>query len=307
MDGVLVVDKPVGLTSHDVVARVRRALGESRIGHTGTLDPMATGVLPLVVGRATRLASMLSGAEKQYEASVRLGCSTDTYDATGRRPGDDSGLTAAQAPPAPPPGVGESDVRRELARFRGEFRQTPPRFSAKKIGGVAAHRLARRGEDVQPRPVDVRVSALELLEYVSGVARLRVTASAGFYVRSLAHDLGEALGCGGHLTALRRTASGPFTLAAAVPLEAVQLEGTAASGRLLPLGALLLDVPGVTLTGPGATRVSHGNAVGPGDLAGAVPPLGAAPRVRLLDQSGALLALAEPRPGGLLQPVVVLV
>jgi tRNA pseudouridine55 synthase len=307
MDGVLVVDKPAGLTSHDVVARVRRALGESRIGHTGTLDPMATGVLPLVVGRATRLASMLSGAAKQYEAAVRFGCATDTFDATGRRPGDEEGPTAAEAPPAPPAQLDAATVERALEPFRGTFQQSPPRFSAKKIAGVAAYKLARRRQDVQPAPVEVTVHSVELLDYADGVASLRVTASAGFYVRSLAHDLGEALGVGGHLVALRRTAAGPFTIDDAVPLQVIQSEGGAAAARLIPLDRLLREVPGVTLTDQGARRARHGNAVGPSEVVDGLPGRSAEGRVRLLDPSGALLGLAEPRAGGLLQPVVVLV
>src|SRR5687768_8311236 len=190
MDGVLIVDKPSGPTSHDVVARVRRALGTKRIGHTGTLDPLATGVLPLVIGKATRLASLLSSSEKTYEAAVRLGCATETFDAAERQ-------AAGMAPP-PAPDVRREDVERALDEFRGEYLQTPPRYSAKKIGGIASHRLARRNQPAQPAAVRVSVSELRLLDVRDGLVQLTVTASAGFYVRCLAHELGRRLGCGGH-------------------------------------------------------------------------------------------------------------
>jgi tRNA pseudouridine55 synthase len=304
MDGVIVIDKPAGLTSHDVVARVRRALGEKRIGHTGTLDPMATGVLPLVIGRATRLASNLSGAAKTYEAGIRLGCATDTYDATGRVADRADAPLAAALDIPPPADVTTASIEAALGRFRGSYEQTPPPFSAKKVGGVAAYKLARRQQDVALTPVPVLVSELTLLGYLGGVATVRVTASAGFYVRSLAQDLGAALGCGAHLASLRRTRAGPFSEAVATPLETVVDEGPGAAARLIPIDDLLGDVPAVRLTERGARRAGHGNAVGPGDCEGPVPGAG---RVRLIDPQGRLLGLAEPRPGGLLQPVVVLV
>src|SRR3954463_3710483 len=168
MDGLLVVNKPPGLTSHDVVARVRRVLRERRIGHTGTLDPLATGVLPLVIGRATRLASLFSGAEKEYDAAIRLGLATDPYDAAHR----------SDPPPPAPAGVRGPDVDAALDEFRGTFSQVPPAYSAKKIDGVAAYKLARRSEPVQVRPVTVTVTQLALLSYTDGLARVRVRASA---------------------------------------------------------------------------------------------------------------------------------
>lgn len=306
MNGVLVIDKPTGPTSHDVVALVRRALGETRVGHTGTLDPMATGVLPLVVGRATRLASLLSGADKTYEAGVRFGCATDTYDATGRVAGDPDAPVASTLEIGPPEGLTAAAIEAALPRFRGTYEQTPPQYSAKKIGGVASYKLARRRVDVAPAPVQVTVHELVLLGYEDGLATVRVTATAGFYVRSLAHDLGAVLGCGGHLAALRRTRAGSFTLDAAVPLELVQREGAAAERRLIPLDQLLPDIPAARLTEGGARRAGHGAAVGPADIAAAAADTGGG-RVRLLDAGGHLLGLAEPRPGGVLQPVVVLV
>jgi tRNA pseudouridine55 synthase len=309
MNGVLVIDKPAGCTSHDVVARVRRALGESRIGHTGTLDPLATGVLPLVIGRATRLASMLSGADKQYEAGVRFGYATDTYDSTGSVAPDSRYSDDPDARPPIDELVDMAAIEAALVPFRGTFQQTPPKFSAKKIDGVAAHRRARRNQEVEMRPVTVSVSELVLLGYADGLARLRVTATAGFYVRSLAHDLGAELGCGAHLESLRRTRAGEFGLDRAVPLDRVQSEGLAAAGLMVPLEQLLTEVPAVVLTDRGAARAGHGNVVGPEDLRNPAQTVGSAwaTRVRLLTGEGVLLGLAEPTPAGLLHPVVVLV
>jgi tRNA pseudouridine55 synthase len=311
MHGVLVVDKPAGCTSHDVVARVRRALGESRIGHTGTLDPLATGVLPLVIGRATRLASMLSGADKQYEAGVRFGWATDTYDSTGSvtSGANRSADAGCGLPSTGPEGLDIIAIEAALSAFRGTFEQTPPKFSAKKIDGVAAHRRMRRNQEVEMRAVTVSVSELVLLGYADGLAHLRVTATAGFYVRSLAHDLGAALGCGAHLESLRRTRAGEFGLDHSVPLDRIQSEGAAAARLMVPLEQLLTGVPAVVLTERGAVRAGHGNVVGPDDLRDPGQVLGttSGAKVRLLDASGGLVGLAEPTPAGLLHPVVVLV
>ena len=302
VDGVLVIDKPSGPTSHDVVARARRALQEKRIGHTGTLDPLATGVLPLVVGRATRLASFLSSGEKSYEARVRLGSATASYDAAER-------LLAGEPPP-PAPDLVTEQVANALQAFAGTYLQAPPPYSAKKIGGVAAHRLARRDTPVQPEPVTVTVSELELGGYQDGLALVKVTATAGFYVRSLAHELGARLSCGGHLEGLRRVRAGTFTLANAVPLETVESEGSAARLRMLPLEALLPDFPAVRLNDRGERRVSHGNSVSFEDVASGIDQFAGTaehPHVRLLTASGTLMAIAQPAPGGVLRPTIVLV
>ena len=298
IDGVLVIDKPSGPTSHDVVARVRRALREKRIGHTGTLDPLATGVLPLVIGRATRLASLLSSDRKTYEAGVRLGCATPSYDAAER--------LADGLPPPPDPGVSREDIDAALASFRGTFLQAPPPYSAKKIGGVAAHRLARRDTPVQPASVSVTVLELELLGVDEGLVRLRLTTTAGFYVRSLAHDLGVQLGCGAHLEALRRTNAGDFSIDQATPLDVLEQEGHEAARRLIPMAEMLPDLPSVRLSERGVTRVSHGNHVGPAEFL-VVDTLGTNGKVRLLDADGQLLAIANAGPDGLLRPAVVLV
>jgi tRNA pseudouridine55 synthase len=304
MNGVLVVDKPAGPTSHDVVARVRRALGTPRVGHTGTLDPLATGVLPLVVGSATRLASLLSGAEKEYEAGVRLGAATETYDAAHR----------TGPPPAPPEGIDRARVDAALDEFRGTYAQSPPPYSAKKIQGVPAYKLARRNEPVQPRSVPVTVPYLALTSYDAGLATLRVRSSAGFYVRSLAHDLGARLGCGAHLETLRRVRAGTFDEAMSVTLTAVESEGPAAVRWLIPLSQLLPQVPAVVLNERGVRRATHGNELAPGDLespqdlrAGVEGQDAGQSRWRLLDGTGALLGIAEMRLGGVLHPVIVLV
>src|SRR3982751_5194175 len=207
MDGLLVIDKPAGPTSHDVVARMRRALGERRIGHTGTLDPGASGVLPLVVGRATRLAKFLSGGSKIYEAIVRLGVATNTYDADG------SPVGAAWTGAMP----SRDAIDAALAAFRGVCLQRPPIYSAKKIDGERSYNIARASHPAQPAgpapaAVSVTVHRLDLVGVNSEEVTLVVEASAGFYVRSLAHDLGQRLGTGAHLSALRRTQASGLTL-----------------------------------------------------------------------------------------------
>jgi tRNA pseudouridine55 synthase len=303
MDGVLVIDKPAGPTSHDVVAVARRALGGARVGHTGTLDPLATGVLPLVVGRATRLASFMTGADKEYIARIRFGIATATYDAEG---------LDAEARSAPATGLADSVVRRALEGFVGRYQQTPPPFSAKKIAGTPAYKLARHDAAVVIRPVDVTVTELELLSFAQDEAQVRLVCSSGFYVRSLAHDVGATLGCGAHLAGLRRTRAGEFSLSDAVTLDVVAAGAVDVVARcLVPLGRLLGRLPSVVVSASGAKRVGHGADLGPRDLEGppAAQVMGPSTDAvwRLVDTSGMLLALAERRAGGLLHPVVVLV
>lgn len=293
VDGVLVVDKPPGPTSHDVVARVRRALGTPRVGHTGTLDPQATGVLPLVVGKATRLAQFLSASVKEYDALVAFGRATDTYDAAGAVTEETGRQPSAEA------------VEAALERFRGAFLQAPPAYSAKKVDGERAYARARRAEAVTPAPVAVTVERLELTGWDGALACVRVRASAGFYVRSLAHDLGVALGTGAHLAGLRRIRAGAFTLDQATPFELLGPEHRASLlRRLQPLEQLLPHVPALRLTARGARRAGHGQDVGPADFEGAAPASG---HVQLLGPDGTLVALAtaagEP---GFLHPSVVL-
>ena len=312
MNGVLVVDKPAGPTSHDVVAVVRRAIGLSRVGHTGTLDPLATGVLPLVIGSATRLASFMSGADKEYVARIRFGVATATYDAEGlpsRTEAPAAGLAAAVARLTAP------DITEALHAFEGRFLQTPPPFSAKKVGGTPAYKLARQRKPVDVKPVDVTVREIELRAYSDGLAEVRLVCSSGFYVRSLAHDLGERLGCGAHLEGLRRTRAGELTLDDAVTLDVVARDGLpVVERRLIPMSRLLTHLPSVVVSDLGAKRTGHGRALGPEDLDGPFPAATAASgegsegrRLRLLDRAGALLGLAESRGDGLLHPVVVLV
>jgi tRNA pseudouridine55 synthase len=310
MNGVLVVDKPLGPTSHDVVARVRRAIGITRIGHTGTLDPLATGVLALVIGRATRLAQFLSADEKEYVAGIRLGLATATYDAEERLVRNGVGNPVLLRPVAHRPALAEADLREAIAGFEGTFWQVPPPFSAKKVAGTPAYLLARLQKNVELKPVQVTVREIQLTGYADGLATVRVACSSGFYVRSLAHDLGQRLGCGAHLESLRRTRAGEFGLDRAVALSVVQEEGPAALARLVPVEALLPRLPHVVVNERGAQRVAHGNTLTAQDLWDAdrtVPP-GAAPGpVRVMDAEGALLAIGQPAAGGLLQPVVVLV
>jgi tRNA pseudouridine55 synthase len=320
MNGLLVIDKPAGLTSHDVVARVRRIVKERAVGHTGTLDPAATGVLPLVLGKATRLARFLSASDKSYEAIITLGASTDTADSAG------SPIGAPYGGPLP----ARDEIDRSLDAFRGPFMQAPPAYSAKKIGGKRSYKLARAASaaastlrpsfDTQPwslllRPtsVPVVVHRLDLLDVDGDRVALRVDCSAGFYVRSLAHDLGLALGTGAHLTALRRTRSGEWTLESAIALDTAEREPERAVQRVIPLARMLESVPSVVLMADGVQRVKHGREVRPSDCEKGVRPLfdpqsTIPPYIRLLDSAGDLIGIAQPAAiPGLLHPSVVLV
>lgn len=286
-EGGLVVDKPAGLTSHDVVAAARRALGQPRVGHTGTLDPLATGVLVLLLGRATRLAQFLSGARKTYLATVVFGQATSTYDAEGEPVG-----------PAREAAIDRGSLEEAVNQFRGAFLQTPPAVSAKKIGGHRAYDLARIG-DVVLAPAPVEVSTLDVVEFDGTRLVLRVTASAGFYVRSLAHDLGQRLGPGAHLTALRREQSGLLGLGDAVPFEVLMTDPVEAARRVVAMGDLLADWPSAILGEAEREAVSHGR---PFQHAAAAN----GKRLRLLGPDGRLVGVAERR-AGFLHPVLVLV
>jgi len=298
MDGVLVVDKPQGLTSHDVVAVARRCLKASHIGHTGTLDPHATGVLPLACGRATRLVRFLSASEKHYEATIRFGLTTDSYDITGTEVSRSDGVPTREA------------VERVVESLRGDHLQMPPAFSAKKVAGQRAYAMARRSEPVALRPVPVRLMTADVLEFTGRSLRVALSCSAGFYVRSFAHVIGEQVGTGACLETLRRTRSGPFDLSNAVSLDDLHRDPTAAAGRAVPLDRLLLDLPGARLTDEGRSRVSRGQDVDrahfwPEDSSCLEPR--PADWVRLLDSGGRLLALGIPaRSPQALHPAVVL-
>jgi len=297
VDGVLVVDKPEGPTSHDVVARTRRALGVRAIGHTGTLDPMATGVLVLVIGRATRLAQFLSGHRKTYEAVVRLGLTTDTWDRTG---------APSAGSPAPLPGDAADGLAPALAGFVGVGPQLPPPYSAKKVDGVRAHVLARRGREVTVAPAIVELHEARVTGIDGPLVRLTLVTSAGYYVRSLVQELGQALGCGACLEALRRTASGEFRVAEAVLLGDVERDPGAAAARVVPMERLLPDLPAVVLDEEGVRRACHGNDV---ELTGVTVQAagGRNEAVRLLAPDGSLVAIGRPTGrSGVLHPAVVL-
>jgi len=298
-----------------VVIRTRRALQIKKIGHIGTLDPLATGILPLVIGRATRLADFLSIAPKIYEASIRLGTSTDTFDRTGVLQQSTSktimGLESRTGLL-----VDRHRVQNVLNKFTGSFLQTPPPFSAKKIEGQRAYTLARRGRPITPEPVNVHVERLDLLEFTVDLLRIRLVCSPGFYVRSLANDIGQALGCGAYLEALRRERSGEFGLETALSVSDIQQQGVAALTQIIPLSKLLQHLPSVKLTLRGQTRAAHGNLLLERDISNGMGSnlsrstagvMDSTTWIRLLSQDGSLIALAQPKPTGLLHPMVVLV
>jgi tRNA pseudouridine55 synthase len=256
--GVLPVDKPPGPTSHDLVNAARRALGERRVGHTGTLDPFASGLLLLCVGQATRLAEYLTGLDKGYEATARLGVTTDSGDRDGATISVSDGWA----------GVTPEAVEAALDPLRGSILQTPPALSAKKVGGVPAHRRVRKGEDVALEPHAVTVHELEVVDVVLPDVRLRVRCSSGTYVRALARDMGEALGVGAHLTALRRTSVGPFRVEAAVAPDAMG-DADAVTRAMIPPLAAMGHLPLVEVDDEGAARLVQGRRVAAPGMAGA--------------------------------------
>jgi tRNA pseudouridine55 synthase len=291
--GVVVVDKPAGPTSHDVVDRVRRALGVRRVGHTGTLDPFATGVLAVCVGKATRLARFLGGGVKEYRATVRLGFATVTDDATGPPLGPARSVT-----------IEEAAVHAACASLVGELHQIPPAYSAKHVGGRRLHEMARAGVAVERSASAVTVHAIGVISISRDRLELDVRCSTGTYVRALARDLGEALGVGGHLEALRRTRTGAFDLAAAVSWE--EIPGLR-SDRLIPMSRLLDDMPAVTVSADGVAALRHGRALGRGHVLSGFPDGNPPERVRVLGSDGeSLLALAVPRGFGAGPPGVAM-
>ncbi|HWF03037.1 MAG TPA: tRNA pseudouridine(55) synthase TruB, partial [Candidatus Angelobacter sp.] len=252
MDAVLIIDKPAGMTSHDVVARVRRITGEKSIGHLGTLDPMATGVLPLVLGRFTRLAQFYGEADKRYEGAIRFGWATDTYDAEGKPTSAEQSVNFSV-----------DQVREAAKEFMGEIAQYPPPFSAKKIAGIPAHRLARKGQPVELKPKQVEIKELEFPSCDGKVAHFKAWVSSGTYLRSLAHDIGKKLGPGAHLSALKRTAVREFPIEEAYSLE--QVEQARATNTLDDLflhpRLVLPEFPAVVASAESASRIRHGGAV----------------------------------------------
>jgi tRNA pseudouridine55 synthase len=273
-DFILPVDKPEGPTSHDVVRAARKALGSRRIGHTGTLDPFASGLLLLCVGQATRLAEYLSAQDKTYEAVARLGVTTDTLDTEGAVIEERAGWQR----------LTPSEVEAVLARFRGEIDQVPPEYSAKKVGGVAAYQRARRGETVALEPARVRIESLELTELDLPKVGLRVTCSSGTYVRALARDIGHALGVGAHLVSLRRTVIGDLSVERALAYEDLGDPGRIAAAALTPLEALG-HLPRLDVDDADLARIMHGGSV--------VVPGASTSGTILLAHAGALVAIGQ--------------
>ena len=295
VNGLLVIDKPAGITSHDVVGRLRKISGERSIGHLGTLDPMATGVLPLMVGRYTRLAQFFSTAEKSYEGTIRFGFATDTYDADGEAQGRDRSAEAAAA-------LSLERVREAAGRFQGEMEQMPPVFSAKKIAGTPAYKLARKGETPELKPVKINIASFEICGLDGAEASFTMRISAGGYVRSVAHELGRDLGFGAHLSRLRRTQAGPFTLAEAHTLE--ELEPLAGDREALEQicvhpRALLPEMPAVTGDPVAIGKLRNGAQAN-------LPEFSRTAVVKVFADQRQLVAIAKRVAGTLFQPVVVL-
>ena len=319
MDGVLIVNKPAGMTSHDVVARVRRILNEKSAGHLGTLDPSATGVLPLVVGRFTRLATFYSEAEKRYEGVIHFGVATDTYDAEGEPLGSPQKAS-----------FDLEQLRDAAAKFVGKIQQAPPPFSAKKVAGVPAYKLARKKQDVELKSKEVEIKELEILGFDGDRARFKAWVSSGTYMRSLAHDLGRVLGCGAHLGELTRTAVREFTLSDARKLEeleaACRSDGVnlvsdkkyyvnkdakpvnrALQSLFLHPRLILPEFPAVTAPPEALTKIRHGAAVNL-PFYGATSPVRANSTfyVRVFENQERLIAIARRIAGTLFHPKIVL-
>ena len=297
LDGLLILDKPAGMTSHDVVMLVRRATSERSIGHLGTLDPMATGVLPMLLGRYTRLAQFFGQAEKQYTGTIRFGFATDTFDAEG---------TPATAPK--PLNCSLAGLHLLAESFQGTMEQVPPIFSAKKLNGVPAHKLARAGLPVPVKPARITIHEFSLLDLESDLASFTMTVSAGGYVRSVAHELGEAAGCGAHLASLRRVRAGAFTLANAITAEQLKAAASmadpvvvrAAFAELLPHPRTLLpELPSVTVDERTAGQLRNGMQVN-------LPEFSRAPLVKVFTSPMELIAIARRIAGTLMQPHVVI-
>ncbi|MGA2456497.1 MAG: tRNA pseudouridine(55) synthase TruB [Terriglobales bacterium] len=297
MNGVLVIDKPPGLTSHDVVNRVRRILGQRAVGHLGTLDPLATGVLPIVLGNLTRLAQFYAHSEKTYEGVIRFGFATDTYDADGE-------------PTTPPQDVrmNYDAVRALAAQFQGVIEQMPPPFSAKKIAGVPAYKLARKKQQVELKPVQVEIKEFEILDTTRGQtkdqATFRARVASGTYIRSVAHEMGQKLGCGAHLASLQRTAVAEFTIEDAHSLQALEAamqQGSVESFALTMLvhpRKLLPQLPSVTASEESAALIRRGRAVN-------LPEMSRAPQVKVFYGQHDLIAIATRIAGTLFHPGIV--
>jgi tRNA pseudouridine55 synthase len=289
MNGVIVIDKPAGLTSHDVVNRVRRILGQRSVGHLGTLDPAATGVLPIVAGNLTRLAQFYVHSEKVYEGVIRFGFATDTYDADGE-------------PTTPPQDMVMNcdEVRAVAAQFQGKIEQMPPPFSAKKIAGVPAYKLARKKQEVTLKPVQVEIKEFEILNVAADEATFRAHVASGTYIRSIAHEMGQKLGCGAHLASLRRTAAAEFTIEDAHSLPALEQatqQGIAESLFIHPR-KLVPQLPCVTATEETTALIRSGRGVN-------LPEMSRAPQVKVFYGQRDLIAIATRVAGTLFHPGIV--
>jgi len=290
VNGVLIIDKPAGVTSHDVVNRVRRILHERAVGHLGTLDPRATGVLPLVIGNMTRLAQFYTSSEKTYEGVIRFGFATDTYDAEGQPTG-----------PPQPVSLSLEQLRQLANRFRGVIEQTPPPFSAKKIQGVPAYKLARKQTEFTLRPVQVEVKEFEISSLEDERASFHARVASGTYMRSVAHDMGQQLGCGAHLESLRRTSLAEFTLADAHTLDELEkaaLDGSA-DDLLVHPRKVLPEFPCITANEEMIVRIRSGRTVN-------LPELSRAQRVKVFQGQRELIAIATRVAGTLFHPKIVL-
>ena len=287
------IDKPAGITSHDVVSRLRRITGEKSIGHLGTLDPMATGVLPLLLGKYTRLAQFFSTAEKSYTGTIRFGFATDTYDAEGEPTGPDcSGDFSFNI----------EEIRKAAERFHGAMDQLPPAFSAKKIAGTPAYKLAREGKPVELKTAKVNIKAFEIIALNGSEACFTMSISAGGYVRSVAHELGQDLGCGAHLSSLRRTQAGVFTLADARTLdELIPLTGNLDALEIASIHprSLLPQMPAVTGDAQALGRLRNGAQAN-------LPEFSRAPLVKVFASQRELVGVAQRVAGTLFQPILVM-
>lgn len=281
LSGVILVDKPEGPTSHDMVALARRLLGTRRIGHAGTLDPLATGLLVLMIGKATRLAPFLSGADKTYRGILRLGFATDTYDRGGTPTGEQSEVN-----------VERHTLLSAIDRFRGTIRQLPPVYSAKKVRGTPMYRLARRRKPVEPTPVTVTFRRIDLLGHEGDEIEIEAEVSAGTYLRSFAHDLGQALGCGAHLKTLRRVASGPFLVADALTPQVLEEMRAGAAERIIPLEEIPLGLPTLQLSSAGCHAIRHGRQCQISEVLSPRLPLPPG-RCRLQGPQGVLIGIGE--------------
>ena len=289
MNGVLIIDKPAGLTSHDVVNRVRRILGQRSVGHLGTLDPFATGVLPLVTGNLTRLAQFYTASEKIYEGTIRFGFSTDTYDVEGN--------------PTSPIGkvkVSLEELQEAGKGFLGPIEQMPPPFSAKKIQGVPAYKLARKRQEVPLKPVSVEIKEFAIIHVSDDRAMFRARVSSGTYMRSVAHDLGQKVGCGAHLESLRRMAVAEFDLSCAHTLQAVDaaMQNDKVDELFLHPRKLLPQFPAITATEEAAARIRTGRTVN-------LPELSRSRFVKVFYGQRELMAIASRVAGSLFHPKIV--